>query len=192
MRSSLESAGISTDEGEPEVQTYNAFASAIIREQGLRIGLEPDMQVLTAAKRFQLAANVVQAHEGALTRVSHDTPTVIKDMLALDGQLSEHLVSTDELREEDAALIAEIESLGRQLKAQFDEMFPGVIDAEAARYPAFEPLPVPGQIHAGTDRPGDADLIASPRDAEDLLGAALEFSGRFAPKRFPDAAAYSP
>lgn len=82
---------------------------------------------------------------------------------------------------------AEIESLGRQLKAQFDEMFPGVIDAEAARYSAFEPLPVPGRIDAGTDRPGDADLIASPRDAEDLLGAALAFSGRFAPKCFPDA-----
>ena len=80
----------------------------------------------------------------------------------------------------------ELESLGRQLKAQFDEMYPGVIDAEAARYPRCEPMPMPGDIRQGIDREGDAELIDAPRDAEDLLGMALEFSGRFMPKTFPD------
>ncbi|MBR0369014.1 MAG: FAD-dependent thymidylate synthase [Clostridia bacterium] len=81
---------------------------------------------------------------------------------------------------------SELEALGRQLKAQFDAMYPGVIDAEAARYPAYAPLPLPEDIKAGAERAGDAELIAAPRDAEDLLGMALEFTGRFAPKAFPD------
>lgn len=82
---------------------------------------------------------------------------------------------------------AEIEALGRQLKAQFDGMYPGVIDAEAKRYPKYEPLPARADIARGADRAGDAELIDAPRDAEDLLGMALEFSGRFQPKAFPDA-----
>lgn len=80
----------------------------------------------------------------------------------------------------------EVAALGRQLKEQFDAMYPGVIDAEAARYPAYEPVPMPEGIRAGTDRAGDAELVDAPRDAEDLLGLALEFTGRFAPKAFPD------
>lgn len=81
---------------------------------------------------------------------------------------------------------AEIEALGRQLKDQFDGMYPGVIDAEAKRWPKYEPLPVKADIVRGVDRAGDAELIDAPRDAEDLLGMALEFSGRFQPKAFPD------
>lgn len=81
---------------------------------------------------------------------------------------------------------SEVEALGRQLKVQFDAMYPGVIDAEAARYPAYAPLTMPDGLAAGTDRAGDAELIDAPRDAEDLLGMALEFTGRFAPKAFPD------
>ena len=73
----------------------------------------------------------------------------------------------------------EIEALGRQLKEQFDGMYPGVIDAEAARAPKWAPMPLMRDIRTGTDRSGDAELIDAPRDAEDLLGMALEFSGRF-------------
>ena len=81
---------------------------------------------------------------------------------------------------------AEIEALGRQLKAQFDGIYPGVIDAEAARYPKYAPMPAPQALKAGADRAGDAELIDAPRDAEDLLGLALEFTGRFPARAFPD------
>lgn len=111
VRSSLNVAGINTDEGEPEVSTYHAFASALIREHGLRIGVEPDLQVLTAAKRFQLAANVVRSHRGRLEFVSPTTKTTVKYLLALDGQLSEHLKTTAELRELDRELISDLQAL---------------------------------------------------------------------------------
>ena len=80
----------------------------------------------------------------------------------------------------------EIEALGMQLKQQFDGMFPGVIDAEAARYPHYESAPLPGALRKGGEKEGDAELIDAPRDAEDLLGLALEFTGRFPTKAFPD------
>ncbi len=118
VRSSLHRAGIATDEGEPEVSTYHAFASALIREHGLRIGVEPDLQVLSSAKRFQLGAQVLREHRGSLHYVSTSRVSTVKALLALDGQLSEHLRTTDELREEDKALIAELESLPKLLSFQ--------------------------------------------------------------------------
>ena len=74
---------------------------------------------------------------------------------------------------------AEIESLGAQLKAQFDALYPGVIEKEAARYPHYQPMPLPTELRAGTDRKGDAALVDAPRDTEGFLNAVCDFSGRF-------------
>lgn len=73
----------------------------------------------------------------------------------------------------------EIESLGRQLKDQFDVLYPGVIDEEARRYPHYEPMPLPEEICLGTDREGGAELIDAPRDTEGFLDAVYDFTGRF-------------
>ena len=74
---------------------------------------------------------------------------------------------------------AEIEALGGQLKAQFDRLYPGVIDAEAKRYPRYEPMPLPKEIGAGTDRAGDAELIDAPADTEGFMDGMYGFTGRF-------------
>ena len=73
----------------------------------------------------------------------------------------------------------EIEALGRQLKAQFDALYPGVIDKEAARYPHCEPMPLPETIGPGVDREGDAELIDAPRDTGGFLDAVYSFTGRY-------------
>ena len=74
---------------------------------------------------------------------------------------------------------AEIEALGAQLKAQFDEIYPGVIDKEAARYPRYEAAPLPERIALGGDRTGDAELLDGTDDAMGLLRQMLDFTGRF-------------
>lgn len=74
----------------------------------------------------------------------------------------------------------EIESLGRQLKAQFDAMYPGVIDGELSRYPACTAMPLPDALEAPREAAGDAALLSSPAGGKALLEAALDFSGRFA------------
>lgn len=73
----------------------------------------------------------------------------------------------------------EIVSLGTQLKAQFDGMYPGVLDRELERLPKYTPFPFPAEIHEGKAKPGDAGLIDAPTDGASLLKAAMAFSGRF-------------
>lgn len=72
----------------------------------------------------------------------------------------------------------EIESLGEQLKAQFDGLYPGVIEAEAARYPSYSPMPLPKAVQLGTNQEGDAELLDAPKDVEGFLNKLYAFTGR--------------
>lgn len=80
------------DELEPTVVTYNAYASNLLSEHGLRIGHEPDTRVITDASRYQLGARAVERYVGDVHVLSDHPPTVIQNLLALDGSLTEHLV----------------------------------------------------------------------------------------------------
>lgn len=73
----------------------------------------------------------------------------------------------------------EIEALGAQLKAQLDGLYPGVVDGELARMPAWSPSPLPAEVQAPRPARASAELIGAPADARGLLAAALGFSGRF-------------
>ena len=76
----------------------------------------------------------------------------------------------------------EIESLGAQLKAQFDAIYPGVIDKELARYPACAHPTLPESIEAPKPGEGGAELLSATPNAMPLLEAAMGFSGRFEPE----------
>lgn len=77
---------------------------------------------------------------------------------------------------------AEIEALGAQLKAQLDELYPDVIDAELRRYPACAPTELPTEIEEPAEAAGGAELLADTPNAMALLDAAMGFSGRFEPQ----------
>ena len=87
---------------EPTVATYNAYAANLLAEHGLRIGHEPETRVITDASRYQLGARAVERFTGQIELLSDHPPTVIQNLLALDGAMSEHLVSPDRLRAVDA------------------------------------------------------------------------------------------
>jgi len=74
---------------------------------------------------------------------------------------------------------AEIRSLGMQLKEQFDEMYPGVIDGEKARYEGgtYEKLHV--EFEEPCVEEGGALLINAPENARGILEDIMGFSGRF-------------
>ena len=72
----------------------------------------------------------------------------------------------------------EIESLGAQLKAQFDALYPGVIDRERPRAARYAAPVLPMDIRAGEAKSADAEIVSGPADAEGLLNAALGFTGR--------------
>jgi DNA helicase-2/ATP-dependent DNA helicase PcrA len=84
---------------EPTVATYNAYASALISEHGLRIGHEPETRVMADASRYQLAARAIDQHRGEVARLTDSPSHAINALLALDSAMSEHLVTPDDVRE---------------------------------------------------------------------------------------------
>jgi DNA helicase II / ATP-dependent DNA helicase PcrA len=94
--------------GEPTVLTYHAYAARLLGEHGLRIGVEPEARLLADATRYQLAARVIRGAPGPFTAVTGRVSDVVGDLVALDAELSEHLVAPDELRAYDQAVRKEI------------------------------------------------------------------------------------
>ncbi|MGW0392597.1 UvrD-helicase domain-containing protein [Streptomyces sp. NPDC003042] len=91
--------------GEPRIATYHAFAGQLLKDHGLRIGLEPSARLLADATRFQLAAKVLREAPGPYPSLTKSVPDLVSDLLALDGELSEHLVTPEDLRAYDTALL---------------------------------------------------------------------------------------
>lgn len=80
------------------VSTYHAFAGTLLREHGLLLPVEPDTRLIGETELWQLAYRVVCEHPGPLD--TDKTPAAITAMvLRLAGQLAEHLVDTDQLRD---------------------------------------------------------------------------------------------
>ncbi|UQX02878.1 UvrD-helicase domain-containing protein [Streptomyces sp. RerS4] len=94
--------------GEPRISTYHAFAGRLLTDHGLRIGLEPSARLLADATRFQLAAKVLREAPGPYPSLTKSVPDLVGDLLALDGELSEHLTEPAALRAYDTALLDEL------------------------------------------------------------------------------------
>lgn len=96
--------------GEPTISTYHAFAGRLLKEHGLRLGVEPSARLLADASRFQLAASVLRTASGPYPALTKSVSGLVSDLLALDGELAEHLVPPERLRAYDTDLLAELES----------------------------------------------------------------------------------
>ncbi|MFD9270061.1 UvrD-helicase domain-containing protein [Streptomyces goshikiensis] len=98
-------AGDGAAGGEPRISTYHAFAGQLLKDHGMRIGLEPSARLLADATRFQLAARVLREAPGPYPALTKSIPDLVSDLLALDTELSEHLVAPADLRAYDTALL---------------------------------------------------------------------------------------
>ncbi|MGW8551693.1 UvrD-helicase domain-containing protein [Streptomyces tubercidicus] len=95
--------------GEPRISTYHAFAGQLLKDHGLRIGLEPSARLLADATRFQLAARTLRAAPGPYPALTTSLPSLVEDLLALDAELAEHLVDPAALRAYDSELLATLD-----------------------------------------------------------------------------------
>jgi DNA helicase-2/ATP-dependent DNA helicase PcrA len=100
-------------DGEPTVSTYHAYASRIVAEHGLRIGVEPTTRVLGEAASWQLAHRVVHSWDGAMDAVDSAPSTVVAAVVALASELAEHLVEPEDVERHADELCAAIEALPR-------------------------------------------------------------------------------
>lgn len=97
---------------EPEISTYHSYAGRLLTEHGLLLPVEPSAALLTQTQLWQLAHQVVRSWDGDLD--TERTPvSVTEAVLALSGQLAEHLVEAEQLAEAHT----ELEKLVRTLPA---------------------------------------------------------------------------
>ncbi len=102
--------------GEPTVSTYHSYAAGLVGEHALRIGLEPSTRLVGEAVSWQYAARVVEAYDGVMDDVPWALTTVIGDVLALAGELAEHLRDADEVIALTTRVRAHIGALSRGSK----------------------------------------------------------------------------
>ncbi|SBT47202.1 ATP-dependent helicase [Micromonospora auratinigra] len=96
--------------GEPTVSTYHSYAGRIVTEHGLRAGYEPTTRLLTEASRWQLVDLLVRNYDGDMSEVDRMPSTVTDAVLALAGELDEHLVDPDELAAWTGRFFADVQS----------------------------------------------------------------------------------
>lgn len=83
----------------PVVSTYHAYAGRLVRDHGVRLGVEAHTRLLTEAAAWQCAHEVVAAYDGPMDAVAKAVATVTGAVVDLSGELAEHLVTTSALAE---------------------------------------------------------------------------------------------
>lgn len=86
---------LSADALEPKVSTYHSFASGIVSDYGLRLGIERDVVLLGGAQAWQLASEVVEAFDGEYSHFRVAKSTLVKAVIQLAGECAEHLQDPD-------------------------------------------------------------------------------------------------
>ncbi|OQS13904.1 ATP-dependent DNA helicase [Nocardia donostiensis] len=88
---------------EPEISTYHSYAGRLLSEHGLLLPVEPSAMLLTETQLWQLAHQVVRAWDGDLD-IDRSPVAVTEAVLALSGQLAEHLVEPEQLTQANTEL----------------------------------------------------------------------------------------
>ena len=102
---------LSTDALEPKVSTYHSYASGIVSDYGLRLGVERDVVLLGGAQSFQLASEVVEAFDGDYEHFRSAKSTLVKAVIQLAGECAEHLQDPAGVRGWLLDRVAEFEAL---------------------------------------------------------------------------------
>ena len=78
--------------GLPTVSTYHAYAGRLVREHGVRLGIEPESRLLSPAAAWQVAAEAVARFDGPMTDMDYTEGSVIRAVVDLAGEMAEHLL----------------------------------------------------------------------------------------------------
>ncbi|MEC5192898.1 MULTISPECIES: ATP-dependent helicase [unclassified Arthrobacter] len=102
---------LSSDALEPKVSTYHSYASGIVSDYGLRLGVERDVVLLGGAQSFQLASEVVEAFDGEYEHFRSAKSTLVKAVIQLASECAEHLQDPAAVRGWLLERVAEFEGL---------------------------------------------------------------------------------
>ncbi|MHC5558218.1 ATP-dependent helicase [Kocuria sp. U4B] len=93
---------------DPTVSTYHSYANALVRDYGLRIGIEPDTTLLGPAQAWQLAAQTVEDWTGELLEAMPAKSTMVRAVLGLASACAEHLVAPEAVERFAEQLLGEL------------------------------------------------------------------------------------
>lgn len=85
--------------GEPMVSTYHSYAQSLVREHGLRLGLEPDAELITKARAVIIIRQILDEQLDLLTDVNSAQSTIIDACSGLCDESSEHLKTAQDALE---------------------------------------------------------------------------------------------
>ncbi|MEU4599498.1 UvrD-helicase domain-containing protein [Nocardia sp. NPDC023988] len=141
---------------EPEISTYHSYAGRLLTAHGLLLPVEPSAALLTQTQLWQLAHEVVRSWDGDLD--TDRTPvSVTEAVLALSGQLAEHLVEPEELAEAHAELEKLVYTLpaGPRQRGGPSQKLQDVVNAQRERVAL---LPLVRQLAEALERRGALDF----------------------------------
>ncbi|GAA3765806.1 ATP-dependent helicase [Salinactinospora qingdaonensis] len=102
--------------GEPTVLTYHAYAARLVADHALREAVEPSIRPITPAVAWQLAAHVVGTYDGPMDAVPLTPASVVSELLALSGELAEHVRVPADLNDIGTWIRSRLEHLPAKLK----------------------------------------------------------------------------
>lgn len=112
IRKALEEVDLPDGE-EVSVHTYNSFSDRLIRDYGPKIGIEPEVALLSEAQAYLLIARLLEELTFEKLKINW-VPTVIGHVRSLADACSNHLVEPERVAEADAELLAQYSAEGKE------------------------------------------------------------------------------
>ena len=81
----------------PHIATYNAFADGLLREHGVRIGIDPEVGLLSEAQRWQLLLSCFDALEPFDAIDSRSPSSICRSVLGLADACGNHLLTPERI-----------------------------------------------------------------------------------------------
>ena len=120
--------------GDVTVATYHAYAGHLVGEHALRLPTEPGARLLSETGAWQLAHRVVSTWAADL-EIDRAPATVTGYLLALSGELGEHLVDPEQIRAHAEELVRLVENAPRapRQKAALSQDVRKIVDTQRMR-----------------------------------------------------------
>ncbi|MGY5317868.1 ATP-dependent helicase [Neomicrococcus lactis] len=81
----------------PTISTYHSYANELVKDYGLRLGVEPDARLLGEAEAWQIAHRIVRNYSGDPTFLNGvAASTITKAVLTFSGEMAEHRISLEQ------------------------------------------------------------------------------------------------
>ena len=125
----LHRKGLTAESRPVTVSTYHAYAAAVLGDHALRLGIEPGAKLLGEAGSWQLVDELVERWDGDMTGVDSARTTVVDAVLALAGEIAEHLLEPARI---DALAESVVERIG-ELPKRAGDPGPGKPKAEVGK-----------------------------------------------------------